>query len=68
VGLLLRGKQARRSASPAALRLSLASHGGGLEIGILKQRGGLPGCPVRLAAETLFSREAASLPAPRFDT
>jgi len=68
VGLLLRGRQARRSASPAALRLSLASHGGGLEIGILKQRGGLPGCPVRLPAGTLFSREAASLPAPRFET
>jgi hypothetical protein len=54
VGLLLRGKEARQSPSPAALRLSLAARRGGLEAEILKQRGGVPDAPLHLPAARLF--------------
>jgi len=54
VGLLLRDREARRSPSPAALRLSLAARRGGLEIEILKQRGGVPDAPLHLPAGRLF--------------
>lgn len=64
VGLLLRGSEARSRPSPAALRLSLAARRGGLEIRVLKQRGGVPAEPICLSAHE--GLEAAFSP-PRFD-
>lgn len=54
LGLLLRHAGARATPSPAALRLGLAAHRGGLEIELLKQRGGLSERFVHLPAAELF--------------
>ena len=54
VGVLLRHRDARATPSPAALRLGLTSHRGGLEIELLKQRGRRAGEPLQLPAAALF--------------
>ena len=54
LGLLLRHEGARGTPSPAALRLGLKAHRGGLEIELLKQRGGLGERFFHLPAADLF--------------
>jgi hypothetical protein len=49
LAFLFRGEAAARRPSPAALRLQVRPVWQGLEVGVLKRRGGLPAGPLRLA-------------------
>ena len=55
LGFLFREPEARATTSHAALRLSLASHRGGLALTPLKHRGAWPGDALNLSASELFA-------------
>ena len=62
LALLFRGPEAARQHSPAALRLAVRPAAAGMEVAVLKQRGGRAGATLELASwDGVF---AASPPAP----
>ncbi len=65
ISVLLRPSSAARQPSPAALRITIAIHGGQLQLNILKQRGGWAGQNVSLALPERLTRQqlpASDLP------